>query len=100
MISIMADGAGRAATLTDRQHPCWQSSLPLFPSAPQCDAGKGAGVPTLKFLYVDLTGFAGTSHFNLPLPVYLAGKKDWEAKRHSLGLPIFASCGTSPQGSQ
>ncbi len=33
---------------------------------------------TLKFLNVDLTGFAGTSLFNLPLPVYLAGKEDWE----------------------
>ncbi len=47
---------------------------------------------------IQLTGFAGTSQLNLPLPVYLAGEKDWEAKRHSFSLPIFASCGASPQG--
>jgi hypothetical protein len=28
----------------------------------------------------NLTGFAGASQFNLPLPVYLAGKGDWRAK--------------------
>jgi hypothetical protein len=34
----------------------------------------------LKFLNVELAGYAGTFKFNLPLPVYLAGKGDWEAK--------------------
>jgi len=49
-----------------------------------------------SFSFVDLTGYAGTSLFNPPLPVYLAGKEDWEAKRHSFSLPILASCGASP----
>jgi hypothetical protein len=44
-------------------------------------------------------GYAGTFQFNLPLPVYLAGKEDLEAKGHSFSLPIFASCRASPQGS-
>jgi len=60
---------------------------------------KDAGIPILKFLCVNLSGFAGFSKFNLPLPVYLAGKGDWRAKKIYLSLPIFASCGTSPQGS-
>ncbi len=34
-----------------------------------------------------------------PLPVYLAGEKDWQANNHAISLPTFASRGVNPRGS-